>query len=91
MVVSVRVVDPSGVKNVVLRYQRQNSTPLVSVAMALSAGVYRVTLSTATDTIAWLPIPGTASYVVSLSVKATDVHGNVSTSSAVTAFTVQTC
>ena len=89
--VSVRVTDPSGVQSVVLRYQRQSDASPVSVAMTLSAGRYQVTLSTATNTTGWPPIAGTASYVVRLSVKATDTKGNVTTTAAVDGFTVQIC
>jgi hypothetical protein len=89
--VSVRAVDPSGVQSVVLLYQRQNDAAPISVVMTLSAGRYRVTLSTTTNTSAWLPLPGSASYVVSLSVRATDAKGNVRTTAAVAGFTVQTC
>jgi len=89
--VSVRAVDPSGVQSVVLLYQRQNDAAPISVVMTLSAGRYRVTLSTTENTSAWLPLPGSASYIVSLSVKATDSKGNVRTTAAVAGFTVQTC
>ena len=57
--------------------------------MALSAGRYEVTLTT-TRSIPWQPTSG-QSYVVRLSVRATDVKGNVRTTSQVAGFTVHTC
>lgn len=88
---SALVVDPSGVKSVVLLYRRAGDAAPVSVAMSLSAGRYRVTLTTATNRPAWQPIGASQSYVVALSVRATDAKGNVRTTAAVAGFTVKQC
>lgn len=89
--VSAVVVDPSGVKSVILLYKRAADTAPVSVAMSLSGGRYRVTLTTTTAP-AWQPIGANPfSYVVALSVRATDAKGNVRTTAAVAGFTVQRC
>jgi hypothetical protein len=88
---SVLVTDPSGVESVVLAYQRALDAAPVSVPMTLSGGRYRLTLTTTSGTAAWQPAPGSPSYVVSLSVMATDMIGNVRTTPAVAGFTVTTC
>ena len=88
--VSVIVTDPSGVKKVVLRYQRARDASPVSVTMVLSSGAtYQVTLTTATDTAAWQPKAG--AYVVQLSIQATDGKGNVTTTPTVSGFSVDPC
>ncbi len=86
---SALVVDPSGVKSVVLFYKRESDAAPVSAAMNLSAGRYRVTLTTASNTPSWQPV--NLSYVVALSIRATDAKGNVRTTPAVAGFTVQRC
>ena len=87
--ITVLVVDPSGIKSVVLRYRRAQDPAPVSVAMALSAGRYMVKLTT-TRTMPWEPSSG-SSYVVQLSVRATDMKGNVRTTPLAAGFTVHTC
>jgi len=88
--ISALVVDPSGVKSVVLRYQRAGDAAPVSVAMSLSADRYRVTLTTTTAP-AWQPLVGSTSYVVAVSLRATDAKGNVRTTATVPGFTVKSC
>lgn len=87
--VSALVVDPSGVKSVVLLYQRERDAAPISVAMSLSGGRYRVTLTTATNAPAWQPV--NLSYVVALSVRATDTKGNVRSTATVAGFSVMRC
>jgi len=86
---SALVVDPSGVKSVVLFYQRERDAAPISVAMSLSGGRYRVTLTTANNTPAWQPV--NLSYVVTLSVRATDSKGNVRATATISGFTVMRC
>jgi hypothetical protein len=88
--ITVLVVDPSGAKSVVLLYQRAGDAAPVSVPMTLSAGRYRVTLNS-TNAPPWQPVGASQSYVVALSVRATDGKGNVRTTAAVAGFTVQRC
>ena len=88
--ITVLVVDPSGVKSVVLLYKRAGDPAPVGVAMTLSAGRYRVTL-TSSNAPAWQPVGASQSYVVALSVQATDGKGNVRTISQPNGFMVQRC
>ena len=85
------VTDPSGVRNVALRYRRQRDAAPVSAPMTLSGGVYTVTLSTANGPSGWYPAANQQSYIVQLSVLAVDQRGNTRVSGLTPGFTVTYC
>ena len=89
--ISVRVADPSGVRSVALRYQRQRDAAPVSAPMTLVGSAYTVTLSTANGPSGWYPAANQQSYVVQLSIRAMDRRGNARVSGATPGFTVTFC
>jgi len=89
--IRVRVTDPSGVSSVTLKFRRPGDSADVSRVMSRTLNIWSLELSTSNNPPAWYPAANSQSYVVQLSVTATDSIGNSQTTPTAPGFTVTFC